>query len=288
MPSHLMLTMEMDDTRIGLVTGVEVEPVKPRVHESPTLTTHSHNVFEYHYLHKGTFRMACNEKLVTLQPGQVLVIAPEVFHHYDSYSEDLGTMVSQFTMEQIPGRKGTLYQKFISTFLTSEGYCVLDADRDLFARLQKLHQNGNIYEDGAVRFRAIMEMIFLDLCRPVSLPVTPPLPDSDTVVRAYEIAEFISGHFAENITADDMAAHLAISRRQLFRCLKDTMHTTWTQLLTKQRIQYAIQLLSEGISPSTVASACGFSSYNGFAKAFVREQGISPGEFVKMKERGIL
>ena len=74
------------------------------------------------------------------------------------------------------------------------------------------------------------------------------------------------------ITADDMAAHLAISRRQLFRCLKDTMHTTWTQLLTKQRIQYAIQLLSEGISPSTVASACGFSSYNGFAKAFVRDK----------------
>lgn len=288
MPSHLMLSLEMDDTRIGLVTGVEIEPVKPQVHESPTLTTHSHNVFEYHYLYKGIFRMACNEKLVTLQPGQVLVIAPEVFHHYDSYSEDLGTMVSQFTMEQIHGRKGTLYQKFASTFLNSDGFCILDADRDLFARLQKLHQNGNIYEDGAVRFRAIMEMIFLDLCRPVSLPVTPPLPDSDTVVRAYEIAEFISGHFAENITADDMAAHIAISRRQLFRCLKDTMHTTWTQLLTKQRIQYAIQLLSEGISPSTVASACGFSSYNGFAKAFVREQGISPGEFVKMKERGIL
>ena len=284
MPSHLMLSLEMDDTRIGLVTDVEIEPVKPRTFEQPTHTIHSHNVFEYHYLHKGTFQMACNEKLVTLQPGQVLVIAPEVFHHYDNYSEDLGTIVSQFTMEQIPGRKGTLYQKFISTFLTSEGYCVLDADRDLFARLQKLHQNGNIYEDGAVRFRAIMEMIFLDLCRPVSLPVTPPLPDSDTVVRAYEIAEFISGHFAENITADDMAAHLAISRRQLFRCLKDTMHTTWTQLLTKQRIQYAIQLLSEGISPSTVASACGFSSYNGFAKAFVREQGISPGEFVKKKQ----
>ena len=230
--------------------------------------------------------MACNDKLIALQPGQVLVIAPNVFHHYDSYSKDLGTMVSQFTMEQIPGRKGTLYQKFASTFLTEDGFSVLEADPDLFGRLQKLQETGNIHEDSAVRFRAIMEMIFLDLCRPVSMPVTPPLPDSDNVVRAYEITEFIAKYFAENITADDMAEHLAISRRQLFRCLKDTMHTTWTQLLTKQRIQYAIQLLGEGVMPSEAASACGFSSYNGFAKAFAREQGISPGEYVKMKEVG--
>ena len=286
MPSHLMLTLEMDDTRIGLVTGIETAPAKPRVVEQPTHMIHRHNVFEYHYLYKGSFCMACNEQLVTLQPGQVLVIGPDVFHHYDSYSEDLGTMVCQFTLEQIPGRKGTLYDKFAATFLTEAGYCILEADMDLFARLRKLQIAGNIHEDSAVRFRAIMEMIFLDLCRPVSLPVAPPLPDTDTVVRAYEIAEFISGHFAENITADDMAAHLAISRRQLFRCLKDTMHTTWTQLLTKQRIQYAIQLLGEGISPSEAAAACGFSSYNGFAKAFIREQGVSPGEFVKMKEIG--
>ncbi len=285
MPSHLMLTLEMDDTRIGLVTGTDITPVKPRVYE-PTHTIHSHNVFEYHYLYKGTFQMTCNEKLIMLQPGQVLVIAPEVFHYYNSYSEDLGTMVCQFTMEQIPGRKGTLYDKFASTFLTVDGYCILEADMDLFARLRKLQKASSIHEDSAVRFRAIMEMIFLDLCRPVSIPVTPPLPDSDNVVRAYEIAEYISGHFAENITADDMAEHLAISRRQLFRCLKDTMHTTWTQLLTKQRIQYAIQLLGEGVSPSQAASACGFSSYNGFAKAFIREQGISPGEFAKMKKTG--
>ena len=286
MPSHLMLTLEMDDTRIGLVTGTESAPAKPRVYEPPTHTIHCHNVFEYHYLYKGSFRMACNDKFITLQPGQVLVIAPNVFHHYDSYSEEFGTMVSQFTLEQIPGRKGTLYQKFAATFLIEDGFCVLNADQNLFERLQKLQEYGNIHEDNAVRFRAIMEMIFLDLCQPVSIPVAPPLPDSDNVVRAYEIAEFISGHFAENITADDMAEHLAISRRQLFRCLKDTMHTTWTQLLTKQRIQYAIQLLGEGVLPSEAASVCGFSSYNGFAKAFIREQGISPGEYVKMKENG--
>ena len=287
MPSHLILTLEMDDTRIGLVTGIEVEPVKPvknQVHVSPTHTIHSHNVFEFHYLYKGSFQMSCNEKLVTLQPGQVLVIAPEVFHHYDSYSEDLGTMVSQFTLEQIPGRKGTLYDKFASTFLTEDGYCILEADMDLFARLRKLQKAGSIHEDSAVRFRAIMEMIFLDLCRPVAMPVTPPIPDSDNVVRAYEIAEFVSGHFAENITADDMAAHLAISRRQLFRCLKDTMNTTWTQLLTKQRIQYAIQLLEEGVSPSQVAAVCGFNSYNGFAKAFMREQGVSPSEYSRGRQ----
>ena len=106
MPSHLMLTLEMDDTRIGLVTGIETAPAKPRVVEQPTHMIHRHNVCEYHYLYKGSFCMACNDQQVTLQPGQVLVIGPDVFHHYDSYSEDLGTMVCQFTLEQIPGRKG--------------------------------------------------------------------------------------------------------------------------------------------------------------------------------------
>ena len=269
----------MDDTRIGFVTSTDTTPRKPQLKISPTHTTHSHNVFELHYLYSGTFHMHLGEQLITLHQGQALIIAPDVYHYYESFTPDAATMVKQFTLEPIPHRRGTLYQKFAGTFLNPEGFCILDADTDLFDRLRKLHENGNLHEDSAVRYRAILEMIFLDLCRPVSMYEKPPLPDADSVVRAYEISEYVSKYFAEDITADDMAAYLSISRRQLFRCLRDTMHTSWTELLTKQRIQYAIQLLIEGFSPTAAASACGYRSYNGFVKAFLREQHMTPAEF---------
>ena len=285
MAFHHMLTLEMDDTRIGLVTGLGPPPPKSRNQLYPTHTTHRHNVFEYHYLLNGEFRMRCNDTLLTVHPGQVLIIAPDAYHYYESYSDDIATMNCQFTLDPIPGRKGTLYRKFAATFSPPEGCCILNADTNLFERLHKLRQQGNIHEDSAVRYRAIMEMIFLDLCRPQSLPAEPPTPDTDAFVRAYEISEYISKYFTEDITADDMAAHLSISRRQLFRCLKDVMHTTWTQLLTKQRIQYALQLMSEGVSPSETAASCGYSSYNGFAKAFLREKGFTPGDFIKKRSR---
>lgn len=286
MSSHHRLSLEMDDTRIGLVTSTSTAPVPKQSRRiSPTHTTHIHNVFEFHYLLSGEFQMRCNEDLVTLHSGQIIIIAPDIYHYYERYSEDARTLNKQFTMEPIPGRKGTLYSKFASTFLTEQGYCILDADTDLFTRLYLLLEKGNLYEDGAVRYRALMELIFLDLCRPVSQVPESPLPDTDSIVRAYEISEFISNHFAEDITADDMATHLSISRRQLFRCLKDTMNTTWNQLLTRQRIQYAIQLLNEGAHPAQIATQCGFTSYNGFAKAFVRETGYTPAFYSKKRSR---
>ena len=175
MASHIMLTLDMDDTRIGLVTSTDITPPpKSSNRIAPTHTTHRHNVFEYHYLIDGEFQMRCNEDLVTLRQGQVIVIAPDIYHYYENYAPDTLTLNRQFTLEAIPGRKGTLYQKFVATFLTGKGYCILDADMDLFKRLHNLQNSGNIHEDSAVRYRALMELIFLDLCRPQPQPAIPP------------------------------------------------------------------------------------------------------------------
>ncbi|MCC8036039.1 MAG: substrate-binding domain-containing protein [Rikenellaceae bacterium] len=83
------------------------------------------------------------------------------------------------------------------------------------------------------------------------------------------------------LNIDTIAAHLGISRAQLYRKLKSVTSYSPNDLISVIRLKRAIGLLKEGKSISEAAYETGFSSPSYFTKAFKKYYRQSPSEFLK-------
>jgi LacI family transcriptional regulator len=123
---------------------------------------------------------------------------------------------------------------------------------------------------------------------PLLTPI-PPLPvivrrSSDAVaIDDPEIAEalrIIESRFAEDLSVEDLARQLTISRRALERRFREQLGRTLYDEITRARITHAKQLLSNTEIPiSAVARQCGFSGTASLGRAFARSEGLGPGAY---------
>ena len=88
---------------------------------------------------------------------------------------------------------------------------------------------------------------------------------------------YIHEHYADEITREDLARHLAVNERHLTRCFREETGVTPITYLTRYRIKQARALLDGGqMNITDVALATGFSDSNYFSRVFQREAGVSP------------
>ena len=83
-------------------------------------------------------------------------------------------------------------------------------------------------------------------------------------------------------TVEDLAKNLNISRTHLHRKLKSLTNQSATEFIRNIRLKQAIKLMKSGdYLINEIGFAVGFNSHNYFTKAFKKEYGVSPTEFIK-------
>lgn len=81
---------------------------------------------------------------------------------------------------------------------------------------------------------------------------------------------------------DELAERLEVSKPHLIRTFTQRVGMSPGKYITRVRVEYAKLLLcNEDASIAYVAEACGFANANYFAKAFRRETGMSPSEYLE-------
>jgi transcriptional regulator GlxA family with amidase domain len=91
---------------------------------------------------------------------------------------------------------------------------------------------------------------------------------------------YIHEHYAEPISREDLAQHLAVNERYLTRCFRQETGVTPIDYLLRHRIRQARALLEQGhLSVTDVAMATGFSDSSYFGRVFQREVGIAPSAY---------
>jgi len=87
-----------------------------------------------------------------------------------------------------------------------------------------------------------------------------------------------------NITVENLAAHLLMSRTNVYRKIKAITGQTATEFIRLTRLKMAIKLLEQGQNNiSEIAYKIGFSSPGYFAKCFKDQYGKSPSDFIASK-----
>ncbi|WP_033828052.1 phosphoenolpyruvate hydrolase family protein [Bacillus andreraoultii] len=96
------------------------------------------------------------------------------------------------------------------------------------------------------------------------------------------IKRYISLHYKDEISLNEISAILHISRSYLSTLFKKNVGVSFTDFLIDFRLNRAIEIYREKKMPlTTIAELVGYSNYAQFSKIFKKRKGVSPREFVK-------
>lgn len=99
--------------------------------------------------------------------------------------------------------------------------------------------------------------------------------------NTYKIMQYIDAHFGENISLDDIAGNIRLSKFHISHMFKKDVGMTISTYINMIRITKAKNLILKGQNSGTVFHKCGFNDYSSFYRSFVKFVGMSPDSFKK-------
>ena len=106
-------------------------------------------------------------------------------------------------------------------------------------------------------------------------------------LRIKKILVYMENNYSAGISLEDMAGCANISASTCLRLFSTVLGTTPIKYLTSFRVQKAAEELNRtnGRTISEIAHACGFSDASYFNRCFRKEYGITPTEYMMLREQ---
>jgi AraC-like DNA-binding protein len=240
---------------------------------------HTHNEFaigviEYgaqKFFHKGQMHIAPFRAIITVNPDEI---------HDGETATDLGY---QYRMAYIS-------PEIISEILT-ECYgakCALsyfpspvtfdnDVSKRLLHALLLLDQNTNTFLEAQTRFIQAIAELFIRHGQPRRFPQYP----KKNVTAIRKACEFIRAMASENISLDDIARAVGVSRFHFLRIFKATTGFSPHAYLIQRRLDIAKTLIENGCSLVQAAFEAGFADQSHMTRRFKAAYGVTPGQYQK-------
>ena len=147
-------------------------------------------------------------------------------------------------------------------------------DRPLAGRLRRLNA---LLLDGATRLEAqelVMGAVLAMVQRHASQPVAAATPSEGGAL--WRVRDLLHDGFADDLSADDLARAVGLSRFQLYRQFRERYGLAPSAYLRQVRLREARRRLAAGAAIAEVASATGFADQSHLTRWFRRTYGITP------------
>lgn len=233
-------------------------------------TMHVHEFYELHASHDREVKVRVEGKLIAIQPGQALIIAPGTLHN----AADPEARKLIFSYDTGP-RRGSL--DFDEPWVIVDG---VDTSRlvDIIAEME--HRRTGYYD----AIRALFTLLLLDVVRAQGrLGSASDLPEpSHNYNTKFFLDTFFKMNIRWNYNKQELAEMLHISTRQLERKMIALYGMTYREKIQQVRFQNAELLLTLcRMPPAQVAEMLGYNNVSSFSKAFKKFYGITPAEMFK-------
>jgi two-component system response regulator YesN len=188
-----------------------------------------------------------------------------ILEHYRKFSEDKGTM------RQWLGRVISLIKEKVASRTPYYTYHFDEADQ-IETTLQ---------DDQPYRIGKIMEQELCDIIHEMELGEA-----SKENPLLQRVEEFLRTRFLQNVALEDLAEFLKVSCPYASRLVKRRMGVSFSECVTKLRIEEAKQLLQVGsLSVKEIAFATGFGSQHYFSRVFKKLTGYAPTDYLWTQQR---
>lgn len=246
-----------------------------------TIEFHAHDFLELYYFLNGSVTYYIEDQVYDLCPGDLLISPagkmhrPVIANEHAAYERMVLWITPQY-LQSIDSPAGDL-QKNLQK-VGEHGYCVpFRGDETVFvtALLKKLlYMQKN---DADPKFCAgAVELYLWTIFRSYGVIDTTHRNETQVIPQ---VIRYITEHFSEPLTLEDIAAEFFVSKSYLNRHFKAYTNSTVYAYIMALRLTHARRMLREGIPAVEAGRECGFSDYSTFYKAFKTQTGLSPQQF---------
>ena len=240
---------------------------------------HCHHCYELFYIRGGACRFLINDDIYDLREGHLLLIPPMVLHYTRYVFGPCTRTVILFGREDVTEEVRGCMPRPEWFFSEAALFAVPEEHRPgLEGWIQRIEAENDIRDvcSGPMR-RCALQGLLLQCSRVCSvLPVKPAeIRTSDRQIL--KAARYISEHYAQNISTQDVADAVGFSPNYLSRKFRMAAGIGLHEYLVFVRLHHAAQeLVSTTDSITEIALRCGFSDSNYFKDSFKKKYGVTP------------
>ena len=286
-PNPVLVT-KIDDLQIfsaldnSFITAFEAAP-----------ETHSHVFFEVLTALDGEFSVELlGGDSLLIKPDCLCLIPPGVYHYTKNVSESACKLAVRFSYSCVSdtgsSKASTVFATCRDTLENYRVARVVSGCEQLCQIIQTIARERSAQSFAADTYvDTLFTQFYIQLIRMLreqgetetsKAPVSLIAIEQDT--RRVKIENYFLLHYQENITEEDLAAEMNLSKRQMSRVLQRTYGKSFRQLLIETRMHRAIQLLQEGAhSIEEIVYLTGYTSLSGFYSAFGKYFGVPVGKY---------
>lgn len=244
-----------------------------------TVSIHWHEYAEFIWLLEGHMTAIVQADTYELEPGDLLVINSGELHMTRVSSP---TSYCPYVLIQVSAKRLSEYFPNLellrfSTFLCREEIESTPALHDPLVAMQQL------FEENAEGYQLLFRARFFEFLHAMyKLHSTLALRRTENATardlnRIMDIVAWAQEHFRENLTLDDAAAHLNISREYFCRIFKKYTGQTFLDYLCVIRTtKFYEELQSSELSIPALMERCGLTNYKTFLRTFHALYGTTP------------
>lgn len=263
--------------------GVLIEHHKVKVFRNPY---HFHPCIEINYLHDCMLRYSFSGREFQLPKKRLVMFWAAHPHSVMEVRGDGKITIGNIMLSEL--LKWSLPREFINLLISG---AVISSrsksvyDDELFKRWSREAKNKESHWSGlhAKEIESRLGRLTIEgwdvLLEPASVGTGSTMGGS-AVFQFERMLRYITDHFAESITVEDVAIAGNLSRNYAITFFKNLMGKSIMQHIIDMRLSHAKMLLAEtDYKIATVATESGFKSQSAFYDAFKKNEGNSPASF---------
>ena len=222
---------------------------------------HWHREFEFLYVESGQVTCGIGEKQIILSEGEAIFINSKILHRFYASS---GGIIPNFVCmpEFIAPENSLIYKKYILPIISSNIY---------FQRFQ----TDELWQTKIIQTMIkIMEIQGNEKIRELATV------DEVAQKRVQLIMQYIHENYNHNLSLDEIASHIGISKSTALNLFHRFLHTTPVNYLIGYRLQAASWLLKNtNKKVKTIAYESGFHNVDYFCRLFKKRYHLTPSEY---------
>ncbi len=238
---------------------------------------HFHYYYELFYVQQGTARFFINNKLYDLHSGDFLVIPPREVH-FNRYITQCNRYNIYFKKEDLFDGEEP-FMEGLNPFLELGLFHIHSSYRpQMEALLNSMLLEEKVNDDSTKELQSLMLRAFLLYSkRYASYEKRESFLPKEGDALILEAARYISEHFHQNITLDQLANKIGLSPSYFSKKFRHITGMGMKEYLIFVRLEHAsMELRSTNHSITEVAINSGFNDSNYFKDAFKKMYGLSP------------
>ena len=226
-----------------------------------------------HYVVSGRGYLHCEGRDFTVREGQIFVIFPWTVIKYEADRRDPW----HYAWINFYGSEADEIFERMSISSQSPVYTMKNGDEALeIMRKMPTERGADIGKN--LDFAACLYELMSLLMKNTSVP------ERGENIYLTAARRYIRSHYFEDITVEQIAAHVGISRKYLFAIFKNYEGISPKDYIVNYRMKRAVEFLGdEGIRVGDVAYSVGYKDPLTFSKMFKMKMGVSPTEYRKKK-----